>query len=1037
MSTPLRGIVLADLHARRNSLEQNLAVLDYVEQRYKERKCSFFLSLGDLLHDRVTIHSKTWIRLRRRLKALPVHALYLKGNHDSPEDSYEMCILEQLDWKNATPVLEPTWVSSPLPMVLYPYDSDLKKPIIAPAGPLLLGGHFSVLGSKVGPEDWEILSGTDLKAIPEADLRVLGHHHKHQWLDDHTCYVGAPFPTSFGECNEDKIILEVGLDEKTGVFTTTPLQVPGLPRYYEVVVNSPEDLERVPPLIKGNRVRIVSTIPVPPTQEKEWKEEADSGGFQCLYVPPPQQRSVQMEIDPAHFLLPDVVQTYILSSNSEHTQRAVQLFDLLRSESMGEYEIKPGRIEFLWVHLQDFGPHVDTWVSLQKTGLVGIEGANVSSLEDALTNFSDEMVLDSNTAGKSHLFDAIVWALTGETISTGPRDSLDDLIRKGSSSCKVTLAVNIRGKYTEITRGRPKLLKLSVDHVDNTSHDLESEVKRHLGFGKETLVQTVLLGQRVRSLLHFMDLGDAEQRRLIDHHVGITILDAWIKSASVHLSEVEGEVVRLRQILEDSGLAVAEGMVTSHLQEAEVWVTEHANRIKAAEQALEDRRAASQSLLGELSEAKAEMGTLLVQLSCAAWEELSSREEYSELDQTLKDWEAYEKSLNGKLIALGAKRTSPLSRVKKIDQQILAGQSLCPECQQQVPKEHLLALKAGYEKELLALDTEISSIQDSLQECHEVLQEGRTDLDSLKGALSLTNTLSSSIREAEQAVRDLEREVAAQCAPEEQALVSVMSETNPHISALERSLAEVDHLKIKMETQQKDLDDQIREQGAWVLLLESLGYRSGKGVRMPIYAAFQSRLNDLLSGHCLRLSQNKYTVQVWLVDQKTNGEWVDKYRLVLIGENGEIPIKRASGGQLRRINLSFVLSLRELFEELCGVTCNFLGIDEVFDGLDSVGKDAIATLLPTLLERIESVWAISQEPQLQRLFSAQRLVCLNEGGTRTIVVPRGPSAERLLLSEATNDGQGGRKSGRGSTGTTEGPGAVRSVHRRGKLPNRV
>lgn len=1034
----LRGIVLADLHARRNSLEHNLTVLDYAEARYKDRKCNFFLSLGDLLHDRVSIHSKTWIRLRRRLKEMQVRAYYLKGNHDSPDDSYEMCILEQLDWPSSTPVLEPTYISDSVSMVLYPYDSDLSKPLLQTSVPDLLGGHFSVLGSKVGPEDWEVLAGTSLTAIPEAGLRVLGHHHKHQWLDEHTCYVGAPFPTSYGECNEDKVILEVELNEHTGKFQATPLQVPGLPRYYELTINTPEDLEHVTSVIHGNRVRVISSIPIPESSEAKWKSEADSGGFQCLYVPPPKQKDFQLQIDPTHFSLTAVIQEYILATGSAYAPKALELFDTIRSESVGEYDVKPGRIELLWLRMQNFGPHVDTWVSLKKTGLVGVEGANVSDASAALQNFSDDLVMDSNTAGKSHIFDAIVWAWTGETISTGPRDSLDDLVRKGQSSCQVTLAANVRGQYTEIVRGRPKLLKLSVDHVENRSHDLESEVRRHLGFGKETLVQTVLLGQRVRSLLHFMDLGDAEQRRLIDHHVGITALDAWIKSAAQGLASADAQVQACKKFISDSGLPVAEGKVESHLREAETWGVEHTRRITDAQQALKARQAELEPQVAALETCKATLVQAVSDLASAAWEEASSVEEYEDLVSTLQEWETYERSLSGKLLTLQGRRASPQANVGKITQKLEAGESVCPQCLQTVSKEYLEDLKAQYEAEVQDLDVEIEGVQSALQECAVALSEGRGAKEDLESVLSSTNTLSDTARASAQRVRDLESEIKNACTQESYTLTSAQAEINPHLEALDRALVEVDTIKSTLVLKEQELAQLEHVWFSWTLLLESLGYKSGKGVRMPIYAAFQSRLNELLSLHCLRLSKNKYTVQVWLVDQKANGEWIDKYRIVLIGESGEIPVKRASGGQLRRINLAFVLSLRELFEELCGVTCNFLGIDEVFDGLDSVGKESIADLLPTLLNRIESVWAISQEPQLQRLFSTQRLVCLNERGIKTIVVPRGAGAEALIRVEGDGDERTqGWGIGGSSPHTANGSGGLCSSRRGGKLSHRV
>jgi hypothetical protein len=997
MALPLRGLVLADLHARRDSIEVSLQVLDYIEARGKERKAAFILVLGDLLHDRVSLHSKTWIRLRRRLKGMPLPAIYLKGNHDCPEDSYESSIIEQLDWPLATPVLDPAFLMSPLPMALYPYDSSFQEDLKAPSDPLLLGAHVSIFGSKVGPEDWEILSGTDLSVIPEAPLRLFGHHHKHQWLDSHTSYIGAPFPTTFGEANEDKVILEVELDEASGQFQCTPLIIPGLPRYYQIRVSSPEDWDEVGSRIKGNRVRVLSDLPIPDKLEKEWRGNADGGSLQCLYVPPPQGSHGKIEVDPKNFSISEAVRDYLRACPSPEGELALQFFQEILASSAGEHQILPGHIEFLWVHLQDFGPHVDTWISLRNTGLVGIEGANVPSLQQAVKSFSDDMVLDSNQAGKSHIFDAIVWACTGEVVNAGLRDSTNDLIRMGQRSCRVTLAANIRGRYTEICRGRPKFLSLTIDGETIPDHDREATLARHLGFGKSTLVQIILLGQRIRSLLHFMDLDPADQRRVIDQHVGMMALEDWTQDAVSQNAQIESGLSACQARIERSGLTSAEGIMQSHLREAEQWDLQHKDDLAGAEKALKEKRAGLKGLISSVNGAEKTFQHHLELLIQAAYLFEEKRGEWEEIQSTVEEWERYEQSLRNQRLILQTRMEDHKAQVRRIDQSIQRGRHVCPECQQAVSLEHLQALRETYLQPLMDLEKELKSLEGSLNECSQTLLEGRTALEERDLSLSTLDQLSNDCRTSVESLEATQRTIQEACSREEQRVGLIKAQTNPHLDALSRSVEEVERIRASIVSEEKSLSEWKAKRAASLLLLDCLGYKSGKGVRIPIYTALQSRINELLDEYCSELSNNRYTVQVWLTDKNAKGEVVEKYRLVTFGEKGEIPQKRISGGQIRRMNISFILTLRTLFSEVCGVTCNFLGIDEVFDGLDPMGKEAIAALLPKLCRSIDSVWAISQEPQLQRLFS-KRIVCLNTGGVETIVVSRGQQAASLLLT---------------------------------------
>lgn len=153
-------------------------------------------------------------------------------------------------------------------------------------------------------------------------------------------------------------------------------------------------------------------------------------------------------------------------------------------------------------------------------GLRFIAGRNMS-----------EPALGSNGAGKSSLWDALVWALYGQSVR-GQRAA--DLASWGSSKRPhVTVTALVGNEVHTIDRtGSPDVLLLDDQHVGQDTID------RLVGLSRQCFVQSVIFGQ---SAPLFMDLSIPDRAALMDEVMSLGI---WLE-----LSDHAGhEVAQIRDV---------------------------------------------------------------------------------------------------------------------------------------------------------------------------------------------------------------------------------------------------------------------------------------------------------------------------------------------------------------------------------------------------------------------------------------------------------------------------------------------------------
>lgn len=209
-------------------LLDQLRVLAQIRDYCRKDDIEAVIFCGDLFHSRTKIDVDVlWAANWAMREIAEVTELYLLvGNHDQSAKDGSIHSLDGLVNMLGMVVSKPCKFSvanGNVSVVAHPFTADTEAFIeyckTVPKCDLFIA-HQGVSEAKVGAYELPLLADIPLSALPHdrASFVLLGHYHKHQWLNANTAYVGSPLQLDFGERVETKGFLVVDTDAKTTKF---------------------------------------------------------------------------------------------------------------------------------------------------------------------------------------------------------------------------------------------------------------------------------------------------------------------------------------------------------------------------------------------------------------------------------------------------------------------------------------------------------------------------------------------------------------------------------------------------------------------------------------------------------------------------------------------------------------------------------------------------------------------------------------------------------------------------------------------------
>lgn len=585
-----------------------------------------------------------------------------------------------------------------------------------------------------------------------------------------------------------------------------------------------------------------------------------------------------------------------------------------------------------------------------------------------------------NGAGKSSIFDAIVYCLYGQTLRE--LSSIEDVVnKKNKINCEVTLSLldDSSGTRYRIVRTRacvrskkPNDLRLYIDDKDKslgTNTDTQALINTIIGRDFNTFCQSILLSSGERS---FCRMSDTDQKQLLEDMLQITVFAKAHKETKNRLSVCKDLIVILEREINKQHEYLQDKKNQYHLakkleQEQDEYFDKQLISLKqkkvSIEMEIEEILAKDENILVLLQEEKS-ISDKVSELS------LERSKEQADYDRQVSD---IKEVLNK--IRIGSAVQS--SQRKELNQELSSMNNLgsvCTHCKQAASKEHK-------EKEIEILSNKIKIVEDTLEKlsiteskAYDSLKELKSNYDSvfekfdleIRGLRSQSTDIQNRIRERKSdlgSIKILDRQIK-EISKSIQEHISQRTNTSNN-KLIESIKIGLDTLTKEMEVSAKQLEDQRNT-------LTYLNYWerafSNKGIKNYLLDEAIPYLNQQAKYYCEILSNNYLSIVFNTQSQDTKGNVVDKLSVSVVSSDGTDNYRQNSMGERRRSDIAIGWSFGDLASSRSSNFIKFKGLDEVFDNLDSEGEESVIKLLKSEVSKYGTIFVITHNEHLKGYF---------------------------------------------------------------------
>ena len=608
-------------------------------------------------------------------------------------------------------------------------------------------------------------------------------------------------------------------------------------------------------------------------------------------------------------------------------------------------------LRFVSVKIHNFLSLGDVATVLEDNGLVLVEGHNNNSVDQAY----------SNGAGKSSIFNAICWALTGETAQGVSTDIIN---LYGDGSCEVQLEFYANTDHFIVTRRKTatksslKVTKndkdISGKGVRESSKVFADELQDLTG---DLIGNVIILGQ---GLPHkFSNNTPAGRKELLEK---LSKSDFMVEDIKDRLGKRKEELsTKIKgykdQILtENTKLGMYEEAIADCRAKLEGLEQVSFESIQVLEQQIAKQQAAKESVEQQIAALATQISNATDQLACLNEDSAAELAALNEQQQEA-------------VYPLEQRCTSISAQLEELSFKIQhANDDVCPTCGQKIPnKEHvdeqpLLALQADLKEEYKTLEDQLHTIHQNFQAKRDEIQK-KYSSSALRDKISSLNITRTSLQED---VKVSDRQLQT---------------LNTELATLKFEQESYQSSKLQLE---QTLNLNIQRKTA---TNESIVYYNEEMEELTQHLEVVNQMLNLvkrdfrgfLLTNVIRFVQAKVSEYSKVVFGS------DSIGFTLLDNNIEItycskPYENLSGGEKQKVDLIIQFAIKDMLSQYLNVHCNLLVLDEIFDNLDAVGCQKILDLISTF-DDISSVYVISHHAdELQISYDSKMVVVKDSSG---------------------------------------------------------
>lgn len=592
------------------------------------------------------------------------------------------------------------------------------------------------------------------------------------------------------------------------------------------------------------------------------------------------------------------------------------------------------------IHIENFMSFKSADLSLNDRGFVTVVGRN--------DNVCDNSV--SNGSGKSSLWEALLWCLTGDTV----RGTKDVVNNKSDEGALVELDFVLNNKQYRVIRSKEHSiyktnLKIFVDEKDVSGkgiRDSEKILSNLLSdVDTQLLSSVVILGQGLpQKFTNNTPSGRKEVLEKLTH--SDFMIDDLKKRVTQRQSILSGRVSDTSAKL--NGERSKEEILARQRAESESFLSKSIDDVK---EKLDSYRTEQSKLEEDVRSIEATKAELSAQISETQEKRLSIKEKGTQEILNLKQRQT---ELCEPIKTSVAGLTAQRKQIEKTIKEKKSIKDVCPTCGQRISGV-VIPDTADDEKSLQSCNELLSAYNAQIKKINEAFMSEEAELrkthnDEYSVCTLEINKLQDDLRRQSDTLNLIDSEILS---------------INSKLNAIEAQYNEYQTLYKYNEEKLKQINEQLtkgeNEASALESELEELNGRLG--IVKSFSTALSRDFRGVLLTGLIDYLNNKLKEFSNIVFNS------DSVLFALDGNNISIKCndkeyESLSSGERQKIDVMVQFALRDMLCNYLGFSCNMLVLDEVFDGLDSRGCEKIIDLMSECLSDVSSVFVVTHRQDL-------------------------------------------------------------------------
>lgn len=615
-------------------------------------------------------------------------------------------------------------------------------------------------------------------------------------------------------------------------------------------------------------------------------------------------------------------------------------------------------LKFNKVILHNFGSYGHTEVNLDNKGFCLVSGRNHYKKDNAL----------SNGSGKSFLWSAICFALTGETIG-GLTKNLKNINIDDDKNCFVTLEFCVGRDSYIITRIiEPKSdMKIFKNDVDVSGKGIRESEKRLGEFipdlTKDLIASILILGQGMPN--KFSSFSPSGRKELLEK---LTKSDFMIEDIKNRVS-TRLNALNIRQRELDDALLVNKTQlnpidpeITNKLKELEL---ENTIDYEAEISVLEDQIIKITSDLNTATAAVTQIEEKIEQINVELLEKTTKKSEM--LNDEFNSYNIKFTELNTQKIQIQSQINALVKEVTRIKNI----KDICPTCGQTLVGV-IKPSTENEEAEIARLNEQLTDLNAKIINCNALHENYQLQInDTFKADLDSLNAALLNLKKDSNLQKNNVSDFTLFLGRTNEELSKLKLNKDIHLKKIEELSNKIEILKAQKEkliATQTDLLEAKTEESkhlAVVKKIETLIKRDFRGYLLSNIIKFIDKKAKDLS----EIVFGTRELNIYL-----DGNALD------ISYCGKM-IEALSGGERTRVDLIIQFAIRDMLSTYLNITSNILVLDEVTDFLDKQSCAAVMQLIEKELNTVESVFIISHHAETLDLpIDSELHIIKNENG---------------------------------------------------------